>query len=47
MHQTSANDKNLIFDLILAQFGPNLVPKNFFEGFTCNRCYTLLQAITA
>ena len=25
--------KNLIFDLILASFGPNLVPKILFRGF--------------
>ena len=30
---------------ILAGYGPNLVPKNFFVGFTSTRCYGLLQAI--
>ena len=30
---------------ILAGYGPNLVPKNFFVGFTSTRSYGLLQAI--
>ena len=36
--------KTLILDLILACFGPNLVPKFFSVGSTSIRCYTLLQA---
>ena len=31
--------KTLISDLVWS-------PRNFFEGFTSTRCYTLLQAIT-
>ena len=37
--------ENLDLGLILAHFGPNLVPKIFFVGFTSTRCYVLLQAI--
>ena len=39
--------KNLASGLILARFGPNLVPINFFVGFTSTRCYALMQAIIA
>ena len=37
--------KKLILGLILTRFGPNVVPKNLFVGFTSTRCYALLQAI--
>ena len=37
--------KKLVLGLILACFGPSLVPKKFFVGFTSTRCYTLLYAI--
>ena len=33
MNQTWENDKNLILGLVLACFGPNLFPENFFPGF--------------
>ena len=38
--------KKLILGLILACFGPNLVTKTFFRGFTSTRCQTLLQTVT-
>ena len=37
--------KKTLLELILVQFGQNLVPKKFFVGFTTTRCYKLLQAI--
>ena len=37
--------ENLVWDLILTHFGPNLVPKIFFVDFTSTRCYTLSKAI--
>ena len=37
--------ENLVWDLILNRFGPNLVPKIFFVDFTSTRCYTLSKAI--
>ena len=38
--------KKLILGMILACFGPNLVTKTFFRGFTSTRCQTLLQTVT-
>ena len=43
MNQTWENGKKQILDLILARFDPNLVPPNFYGGFSSTRCYTLLQ----
>ena len=45
MNQLEKMGKKLILGLILACFGPNLVPKNLFVDFTSTRCYALLQAI--
>ena len=42
LHQTWENDRKPSF---WPNFGPNLVPKNLFVGFTSTRCYALLQAI--
>ena len=42
MNQTRKNHKNPNFR---PDYGPNLVPQNFFVIFTSTGCYTLLQAI--
>ena len=47
MNQTweKGEKKQLVFGLILACFGPNLVIKKIFVRFTSTWCYALLQAI--
>ena len=37
--------KNLTLGLILARFGPNLVPKTFFVGFISTRCLDVRHCI--
>ena len=42
-NDTTHNGKILILSPILAHFGQNLVPKNFFMAISSTRCYTLFH----
>ena len=45
MNKTRKNNKKPNLGPDFGLFGPYLVPKIFFAGFTSSKCYTLLQAI--